>query len=49
MVVMQNQPNAKGECKMKALIVSDNHKDEYRMQELIDIYENEIDLLATLW
>lgn len=29
---------------MKALIVSDNHKDEYRMQELIDIYENEIDL-----
>ena len=29
---------------MKVLIVSDNHRDEYRLGELINIYENEIDL-----
>jgi hypothetical protein len=29
---------------LKVLIVSDNHKDEYRLEELINIYENEIDL-----
>lgn len=29
---------------MKVLIVSDNHRDEYRLEELMNIYENEIDL-----
>lgn len=29
---------------LKVLIVSDNHKDEYNLEELINMYENEIDL-----
>lgn len=29
---------------MKTLIVSDNHRDVYRLEELISIYEDEIDL-----
>lgn len=29
---------------MEVLIVSDNHKDEYRLEELVNIYRNDMDL-----
>lgn len=34
----------KGDSKLKALIVSDNHKNLESLKELVDIYEEEIDL-----